>query len=448
MREFIRQFRDAADALGIENLYFYIETIWMSSVEIVGTQPWLNRQSQMTGMNIQGTCDGRSGSIYVENMDLAAVEEEARSLKDVIKSAKVLARPDMSVRKETIEEGTSETEIIELSDRETLTEQLVQAKERAIQENKECTEFPHFRVEEVVRKIEFGNGVGERPKEIQRYVRFEAVAKAERGNLIQTAQRSVTVQSISEIDFYREASLAAARACEMLGAESAKTGTYLVVLDASVVCEMLSIYWVNFAGDRIRQKRSKYVGKSASKIAASCVNLIEDPHLLGGVNNRDYDDEGVATSYKNIVEQGILKGFIYNREEAVIGKCKSTGNGFKRNYKDETGIYFTNLKLTGQDKTLEELLKKTESGLYITSCNGMFAGADPVSGDFSVISKGYRIENGRIGQGVHQFTIAGNFYSMLQEIEALGNDYHRLKAETGAYVAPSVCVKSLVVSGN
>ena len=88
-----------------------------------------------------------------------------------------------------------------------------------------------------------------------------------------------------------------------------------------------------------------------------------------------------------------------------------------------------------------------QSGLYITSCDGMFACADVVSGDFALISRGYLVENGRKVSPVNQITIAGNFYDMIKEIRALGNDYRTMFTLAGAFVTPSVFVKELVVSG-
>ena len=89
-----------------------------------------------------------------------------------------------------------------------------------------------------------------------------------------------------------------------------------------------------------------------------------------------------------------------------------------------------------------------QDGLYITHCDGMFAGADVVSGDFTLISKGYFVENGQMTGGVNQITVAGNFYDMLKEIGAIGNDYLTSLTGTGAFVAPSVFIKQLVVSGS
>ncbi|HBA63457.1 MAG TPA: TldD/PmbA family protein, partial [Lachnospiraceae bacterium] len=202
-----------------------------------------------------------------------------------------------------------------------------------------------------------------------------------------------------------------------------------------------------FGADNVRKKLSKLAEKKGEQIASSIVNLIEDPNLPEGVNKRAFDDEGMPTSRKEIIKDGVLQMFLYNCEEAKKAGCKSTGNGFKENYRSVPGIGVTNLKLVGEDKTREELIQEMGDGLYITACGGMFACADPVTGKFSLISKGYLVEGGKVTRGVNQITVAGNFFDMLHDIVGISNDYLVDGGMAGVFVAPSVRIKELVVSG-
>ena len=215
----------------------------------------------------------------------------------------------------------------------------------------------------------------------------------------------------------------------------------------SIICEMLSMYMSAFGAEQVRKKLSKLSESKDTKVASEVICLSEEPTLAGGVNNRTFDDEGNPTAAKKLIEKGVLKQFLYNQEEAEMAGTKSTGNGFKKSYKGKPEIGVTNLVLHGQEKSLETLLAEMQSGLYITSCDGMFACADVVSGDFALISRGYLVENGRKESPVNQITIAGNFYDMIKEIRALGNDYRTMFTSAGAFVTPSVFVKELVVSG-
>ena len=98
--------------------------------------------------------------------------------------------------------------------------------------------------------------------------------------------------------------------------------------------------------------------------------------------------------------------------------------------------------------TEDELLAKAANGVYINSLSGLHAGANPISGDFSLQSAGFLIENGKKTTPVKSFTVAGNFYGLLKNITALANNSH-LPTAMGmtAFGAPTVLVEGLSVAG-
>ena len=100
------------------------------------------------------------------------------------------------------------------------------------------------------------------------------------------------------------------------------------------------------------------------------------------------------------------------------------------------------------DLTEEELLWRAENGVYINSLEGLHAGANPISGDFSLQSAGYLIEGGKKTTHVKSFTVAGNFYDLLKNITAVA-DNGQLPRAMGmtAFGSPSVLVEKLSVAG-
>ena len=104
--------------------------------------------------------------------------------------------------------------------------------------------------------------------------------------------------------------------------------------------------------------------------------------------------------------------------------------------------------LSGGELTEADLLQKAGNGVYINSLGGLHAGADPISGDFSLQSAGFLIENGEKTKAVKSFTVAGNFYDLLQNIVAVANNCH-LPSAMGvtAFGAPSVLVENLSIAG-
>ena len=93
------------------------------------------------------------------------------------------------------------------------------------------------------------------------------------------------------------------------------------------------------------------------------------------------------------------------------------------------------------------MLRKTGDGLLITDLQGMHAGANPITGDFSLAAKGFRVRDGRIAEPVHQITVAGNFYDLLKDVEAVGGDLDFLAPGGSCFGSPSLLIKNLSVAG-
>ena len=170
--------------------------------------------------------------------------------------------------------------------------------------------------------------------------------------------------------------------------------------------------------------------------------LIENPHSKEyPYFYRAFDDEGVATYKKAIIEKGVLKTFLYNIEAAKEAKTTSTGNGYGG---AAIGISSAFLEVKPGKKTKEEMVEKINNGIQITSVQGLHAGMNPLSGDFSLQASGYRIENGKITTPVNLITIAGNLFEVFKDIDEVGNDLH---LSYSGILTPSVSVKKLAISG-
>jgi PmbA protein len=99
------------------------------------------------------------------------------------------------------------------------------------------------------------------------------------------------------------------------------------------------------------------------------------------------------------------------------------------------------------DKSLKELMVEMEEGIMITDVQGLHAGLNPISGDFSLSAQGYKIEKGKIMFPVNQITISGNFLDMMKDIIEIGDDL-KFGLPSSAYIgSPSIRIKSLDVAG-
>ncbi len=231
---------------------------------------------------------------------------------------------------------------------------------------------------------------------------------------------------------------------EMFGAVIPETGMYDVILRNEASSALLSCFIGRFYGENVQKGFSLLKGKKGEKIAADCITLIDDPHMNNGAATTAFDSEGVPTRKNVLIENGVLKMFLHNLRSAAAAGEEPTGNGFKTSFKDSVGTSATNIFISPGKKTEEELCREMGDGLLITDFMGLHAGANKISGDFSLLSSGFRVRNGKIAEPVEQITVAGNYFELIKNIVEVGSD---LKFDSGSFGSPSVLCGKLSVAG-
>jgi len=224
-----------------------------------------------------------------------------------------------------------------------------------------------------------------------------------------------------------------------LGAKPVPSDDYEIVFGNGAIATLMSAFQSVFSADSVQKGLSLLKGKLNEVIGSDLVTIVDDPFMKKSSSSRSFDDEGVATAYKELVSNGVLKTYLHNLVTAKKDGVKSTGNGFGGS------VSSVNLKMEAGKSTLDEIIASCEKGIYITNVQGAHAGVNPVSGDFSLQASGYVIENGKKVKPVALITVAGNFLDMLKDIEMVGND---LKMSYYGVTCPSIKVKSMPVSGS
>ena len=234
-------------------------------------------------------------------------------------------------------------------------------------------------------------------------------------------------------------------AIRKMGGDVAPTGQYPVVFAPDAVCDLLSTFSCIFSSEMVQKGMSKLRDMEGQVIASPAVTLVDDPFCEASPGRSAFDSEGSPTYKKNIIEQGRLSTLLYNLKTAAVAGKKTTGNGSKGGYNAPMGIDTFTLYLAPGETTEEELLKKAGSGVCITALGGLHAGANPITGDFSLQSSGFLIENGIKTTPVKSFTVAGNFYDLLKQITAVASnlEYPGL----ASFGSPSILVEGLSVAG-
>ena len=147
-------------------------------------------------------------------------------------------------------------------------------------------------------------------------------------------------------------------------------------------------------------------------------------------------------------EKGVLNTLFHNLKTAHKAGVVTTGNAAKAGFNGAVGVCPFTMYIAPGTVTEDALLRQAENGVYIDFVTGLHAGANGITGDFSLQSAGYLIEGGRKGAYIKGFTVAGNFYELLKKITAVADNV-RLPMALGmtAFGAPSVLVDSLSVAG-
>ncbi|MBR5287859.1 MAG: TldD/PmbA family protein [Clostridia bacterium] len=228
-------------------------------------------------------------------------------------------------------------------------------------------------------------------------------------------------------------------ALSQLYAGRMKSGKYPVVIKGSAMSDLLSTFCGIFSAENAQKGMSLLAGKEGETIASACVTLRDDPLMDWGLASSPFDREGAATFRKNVIEGGVLKTLLHNRKTAKKAGCKTTGNAAGAGQVAPTNFYFV-----PGEKTEDALLAQLGDGLYLTEVTGLHAGANGVSGDFSLLSKGFEVKGGKKVRAVEQFTVAGNFYQLMKDILEVGAE---LKFEGSPIASPAVLVREISVAG-
>lgn len=258
----------------------------------------------------------------------------------------------------------------------------------------------------------------------------------------------IKLGELSKLDSAALAGEATRRAIAKLGGEVAPTGTCPVVFSPEAMADLLQTFSSVFSSESAQKGLSRLADSEGQIIASEAVTLVDDPFHPENPMPIPFDAEGSPTHCKKVVEKGILNTLLYNLKTAALAGKKTTGNASKSGYNSTVAVRPFTMYLAPGGYSEEELLKKAGSGVYINFLGGLHAGANAVSGDFSLQSAGYLIEDGRKTTPVKSFTVAGNFYDLLKNITAAADNVE-LPSALGmtAFGAPSVLVENLSIAG-
>ena len=229
---------------------------------------------------------------------------------------------------------------------------------------------------------------------------------------------------------------AAERALSRLKSRKIKTCEVPVLFEATLAAGLLGAYMQATSGGSLYRKSSFLLDSLGQQVLPGHVDIVEDPHVLRGKGSAPFDDEGVLTKPRTVVEGGVVQGYFLSSYSARKLGMRTTGNaGGSQNL-------IMRSSQTRNDDDLDAMLRKLDRGLFVIELMGQ--GVNYVTGDYSRGAAGFWVENGRIAYPVHEVTIAGNLRDMLRDIRAMGADRYT----TGAKTMGSVLLGKMKVAGS
>jgi len=240
------------------------------------------------------------------------------------------------------------------------------------------------------------------------------------------------------------ADVAVEEALRAVGGASLPSGNYPVILRWDAMSSLLQTFSGVFSAEQAQKGLSRLADKVGAVIAAPCVTLVDNPLLPGGFNSQPFDAEGVPTFHKDVIDAGKLLTLLHNMKTAAKAGVSSTGNAHKASFASPVTVAPSNFFLQAGRRSLRQLEESMGDGLVITDLSGLHAGANAVSGDFSLLCKGYEVKGGRFSRAMEQMTVSGNFYTLLKEITEVASD---LRFDPSGIASPSVRVREMTLAG-
>jgi len=207
---------------------------------------------------------------------------------------------------------------------------------------------------------------------------------------------------------------AAERALSRLRSRKVQTCEAPVLFESPLVAGLVGSLVQAISGGALYRKASFLVDSLGQPVMAPHLDLDEDPHQPKGKASAPFDDEGVRTSKRRVIDGGVVQGYFLSSYSARKLGMRTTGHaGGSQNLRLTS-------RLTKPADDLDTMIRKLDRGLFVTELMGQ--GLNLVTGDYSRGAAGFWVEKGRIAYPVQEVTIASNLRAMLSGAVALGAD--------------------------
>lgn len=227
---------------------------------------------------------------------------------------------------------------------------------------------------------------------------------------------------------------------DLLSSKKPDTGRYDVMFDVNSLSSLFNAFFPCFSGQYAMNGLSLFQDKINQEVSSKNLTIIDDPHCELALVKDYIDDEGFVRKKTKIIENGIFKTFLHNSKTAKYFDVSNTFNA-SRSPKGVLNIAPSYIRIQEGNDDNESL--KSRKYIEIIKLDGIHAGTNPTSGDFSLMSTGNLYENG-VKKSIKEFTVTGNFYEMLKNINFVGNKLER--SDFYSFFTPKIIFQDLSIS--
>lgn len=419
--DLFNKIRSRAIAKGLTDLEFYAVWVKESNIDVARDKVKSIKTSLTINYGIHGAIGRRTGSIDSTNIEIDA-DKLVDKLVSIIKSnpedpffqgfAKGYRRGFEAKR---YDKRLVDLEVEEAVD--ILMNAISKSRESALKNGAEEVSVTEGSLETSVGGIYVANLNGEEQYLEGTGFSLSYEVKSRRGGEESSYYMMVSNRALDRNEVEDEAVKAGEFSVKFIKAKPVESGLYRVYLDHRVTALFLSTA-LNpaFSAREVHENRSPLKGKIGLEIVSPEINIIDDPTIDYGVGSRPFDDEGLATSRKLVVEKGVLKTYLYNYYYARRDGRESTGNAVRSSPGSLTTPQFTNLRVEALGKTMEpEDMLKSGRVLAVYGVIGYWMSNYVNGSTQATVSHGLLIENGEVKQAVKNVVIGGNIYSWLKD---------------------------------
>lgn len=437
LKEYIKKLINTCNIHKITDVEVYYSNSSSTMINVLNGEVETFKISNNEGINVSGNYEGKNSSTYMERFDDDALLEVVNNIKETA--------PYNNKIKKSVEKNNST--VINFhkpynADVNAVIEKLKIVSENASNLDKRIISVPTCEYYENNTKIILFDDKGIELEDAYSYTVGSVSVVAMENNTKKNGYAFSINKTFEDINYDSLLRDAIYEATSMLNASPIASGSYDVIIENKVAANMFATFMKVFYKDSINQNTSKFKDKTNTQVAVKELSIIEDPLYSKGKINRKFDDEGNKTYKKFLIENGILKNILSNNENEP-----STGNAFRDSYKVNTSISALNCYIEPGTKQTSDLIHELEDGVMITNIDGLHAGMNTTTGDFSLIANGYYIKNGEIEKPINQITVAGNFYDLLNNIIDISKDASSSDVYINFFESPSLLTKGLMIGG-